>query len=160
MLMICPHRPDARATRGLMFALALVWASGATVRAETRESVEPRKVTFKTLATYPVEDPTRSVPETFSALDGARVVLTGYMLPTSYAKGRTREFMLMRSQAACCFGLTPKANEFVLVTTDAAEGVPATQDVPSTFTGVFRIRPVKMGDAVVQCFQIEKARPL
>ncbi|HEY9248961.1 MAG TPA: DUF3299 domain-containing protein [Rariglobus sp.] len=152
-----PFAPRLRFTL-LAGCVLLVGMASSPARAGGAE--EPRKVTFKVLASYPVDGAGAPPPAELQSLDGASVVVTGYMLPLAYAKGRTREFMLMRSQAACCFGLTPKANEFVVVTTDAEEGVRATQDVPSTFTGVFRIRPVKMGDAVVQCFQIEKARPL
>jgi hypothetical protein len=127
---------------------------------EAAPAGEARKVTFKTLSTYPVEAAGEAVPAAFRELNGARVVVTGYVLPLSYANGRTRQFMLMRSQASCCFGLPPKANEFVLVTTEAEEGVPAIQDVPAAMTGVFRVEPVKSGDVVLQCFRLEQARAL
>lgn len=132
-------------------------------------------MTFKTLAGYPLADGAADasvgasaeaeagrgsaggLPAAFEGLDGARVTITGYMLPLVFEGGRTREFMLMRSQAACCFGLTPQANEFVFVKTGAAEGLPLRQDVPASFTGVFRIEPVRQGGALVQCFRLEAA---
>lgn len=135
-------------------AVVSVKATGAARGAQN----EPRNVTFKTMATYPVEPADGPVPEVFQELDGAVVTLTGYMLPLTFNQGRTRDFMLMRSQAACCFGQTPKANEFVFVTAAPVDGVAAVQDVPLAFTGVLRVRPVKQGEAVVQCFFLEDAR--
>jgi hypothetical protein len=128
-------------------------------RAQVASASAPVKVTFKTLATYPVDDLGQQKPPSIESLDGKAVVITGYMLPVNYARGRTREFMLMRTQAACCFGQPPKANEFLLVTTEATDGVPVTQDVPSTFSGIMRIKPEKLGNNIVQCFRIEGARP-
>lgn len=120
----------------------------------------PPRVTFKTLATYPVAAPEARVPDELSKLDGQTVKVTGYMLPTAYARGLAREFMLMRSQATCCFGQAAQANEFLVVTTAAPEGVPAVMDVPATFAGTLRISPVRSGGVVVQCYRIENARPL
>lgn len=159
-----PYRLVPRIRGGLRW-----WAAGVVVvvmaQAQSVPVDLPRKVTFKTLATYPLETEhagaaaasSALAPADFAALDGARVTITGYMLPLAFEGGRTREFMLMRSQAACCYGLTPKANEFVLVKTAADDGVALLQDVPASFTGVFRLEPVRQGGAVVQCFRLEAA---
>jgi hypothetical protein len=133
--------------------------AGLTSSVRAADSAPPVKLTFKTLASWPLEGGTAASPALL-ALDGKAVVITGYMLPMAYTKGRTREFMLMRSQASCCFGQPPKANEFLLVVTDSPEGVPATQDVPTAFTGTLRIQPETLGGVIVQCFRIEGARPL
>lgn len=121
---------------------------------------EPVRVTFKTLSAYPVSATEAVVPAELARLDGKSVRVTGYMLPTAYGRGLVREFMLMRSQATCCFGQAAQANEFLVVTTAAPEGVPAVMDVPATFAGTLRILPVKTNGVVVQCFRIENASPL
>lgn len=152
--------PFAPRLRFTLLAGCVLLVGMASSPARAGGAAEPRKVTFKAMASYPVDEAGAPPPAELQSLDGASVVVTGYMLPLTYAKGRTREFMLMRSQAACCFGLTPKANEFVVVSVEAAEGVPAVQDIPTAFVGVLRIKPVRSGGAVVQCFRLEQARSL
>ena len=140
--------------------LLLIISGFSTPAVRATDSVTPTKVTFKVLASYPLEETTGPILHPLKDLDGKSVVVTGYVLPVAYNRGRTREFMLMRSQAACCFGQAPKANEFIMVVTEEPEGVPATQDVPTTFSGILRIQPQKLGDVIVQCFRMENARPL
>lgn len=173
-------RASVSGLRGGLGWLAAGVLAATMAQAQPAPSGGPRKVTFKTLATYPLETTpagtatvvggvgesgdnvvargvAQPAPADFASLDGARVTITGYMLPLAFDGGRTREFMLMRSQAACCYGLTPKANEFVLVKTSATAGVALLQDVPASFTGVLRIEPVRQGGIVVQCFRLEAA---
>jgi hypothetical protein len=157
-----PRGPAAPLSNGILRLIpALLLFLGDSPGAWATDSKDPIKLTFKALATYPLE--AGSSPGDYAALqalDGKTVVVTGYVLPVSFVNGRTREFMLMRSQATCCFGLAPKANEFLMVVTDSADGVPAVQDTPSTFAGTLRIKPETLGGVIVQCFRIEGARPL
>ena len=96
------------------------------------------------------------MPAALRAARGGRVRLTGYMLPLTVVQGRTRQFLLMRNQNACCFGQMPAANEFLVVDT-AAPGLPVRMDLPVSFEGRLRIAPVVSGGAVVQFYNLEDA---
>ena len=61
----------------------------------------------------PLVDPARArpgdylkaVPDRILKLDGRRVMIQGFMIPTQVQARAVREFMLVRSQANCCFGV-------------------------------------------------------
>jgi hypothetical protein len=56
-----------------------------------------------------------AVPRAVRALDGQRVMVRGFMIPTRMADRKVAEFLLVRSQASCCFGLPPRLGEIVEV---------------------------------------------
>lgn len=94
------------------------------------------KVSFKALGgfTYEVPDPEvvralpagqvvpkDQVPPELKALDGAPVLLAGFMVPIDLdAEGRVRSFALTQDQMFCCYGVPPKMNQWVMV--QMAEG--------------------------------------
>jgi hypothetical protein len=89
-------------------------------------------VTFDTLAGFyyeppPVEDegteksttlkrPKDQIPAPVRALDGKKVAVQGFMVPFKLEKGATRTFLLVKDQSYCCFGRTPRMNEWISVT--------------------------------------------
>ena len=78
------------------------------------------------------------VPESVKKLDGAKVVITGFMLPTKIEKGLATEFLLLNSPMMCCFGVTPATNAWVTV--KMPKGVPPIQDTPLPFGGRLHVR--------------------
>jgi len=77
-------------------------------------------------------------PAAIRALDGETVRITGFMIPVDLADGRVRRCVLVPSQAFCCYGAAPRFCEFIVAT--IVEGdVPATLDVPLTFTGTLHV---------------------
>lgn len=67
------------------------------------------------------------IPSDIRALHDEKVSISGFMLPVSFENGRTNKFLLLRSTSACCFGMPPALNEWIVV--DAPRGVAAWQDV-------------------------------
>jgi hypothetical protein len=128
----------------------------------TTRAAEVPRVTFTELAACPlvadVADPrlAAGLPAGLRAARDERVRVTGYMLPLAVEAGRTRQFLLMRNQNACCFGQMPAANEFLVVEA-AAPGLPVRMDLPVAFEGRLRIAPVVSGGAVVQFYNLEEA---
>jgi len=57
----------------------------------------------------------RQIPDDVLAMNGRKVALAGFVLPLALADGRATEFLLLRTQSACCFGLVPRVNELVIV---------------------------------------------
>ncbi|HTZ19965.1 MAG TPA: DUF3299 domain-containing protein [Opitutaceae bacterium] len=79
-----------------------------------------------------------SIPAKVRALDGRRVCITGYMLPTKEENGRVKECLLLRNQMMCCFGRRPELNEWVVVKMKGA-GVQNKMDTPIVFYGTLHV---------------------
>jgi len=78
------------------------------------------------------------VPVSIKWLNEKQVAVTGFMLPVRVEAGLTTDFLLLKNQNACCYGIKPNPNEWVVVHT-AGKGVKPTMDVPVTVTGIFHI---------------------
>lgn len=94
------------------------------------------------------------VPPEVRALDGKRVVLPGFMLPTKMDGPLVKEFFIVRSQLACCFGVMPAANEWVLVRV-AGQGIRVEKDVPLRFAGTLRVGEIYDEGAFVALYRME-----
>jgi len=55
------------------------------------------------------------IPPGVKAYDGARVSITGFVLPLRIRTQRVTEFLLLRDQGACCFGPQAQINHFIRV---------------------------------------------
>lgn len=78
------------------------------------------------------------IPQAIQELDGREVGVRGFMLPLKVDGGLVKEFLLMRDQSMCCFGVIPKINEWVAVTM-TGRGVRALMDQPVTVFGTLRV---------------------
>ncbi len=87
----------------------------------------------------PPPDVLKQVPPSIRKLDGRKVVLTGYMLPLRLENGLATEFFFLSSPSACCYGIIPEMNEWMLVRM-RGEGLPPIQDVPMFLAGRLHVR--------------------
>ncbi len=94
------------------------------------------KLGFDTLASFPYRvragypDPNsdrpglvtdREIPRAIRDFDGRRAAVSGYVIPIrTQARGVT-EFLLVRDQLSCCFGLSPEMNHWIHVTMPRSE---------------------------------------
>ena len=99
---------------------------------------------FFKLAILQSDDPTKSpvdqIPEEIRALDAAKVVLVGFMVPIDVdRRGQIKSFALTQNQMFCCFGVPPSMNEWVMV--EMSEGEPAeyVSDLPIAVFGDFKV---------------------
>jgi hypothetical protein len=145
--------------RFLSFSCALVTASIAVAaEAASKPSVENgyAPAGFELLAAFPFNPPepdpdakpgtpppsaAKQIPPAVKALDGRKVIVRGYMLPTKMEKGLVTEFLLMNSAAACCYGATPRINEFIVVKM-VKGGVKSLMDVSVEFHGTLSVKEV------------------
>ena len=125
------------------------------------------KIAFSQLAGFTVNAPNQplptgtippdilaQVPASIQRLDGKKVVLTGFMLPTKLENGFATEFFFMSSSQLCCFGVTPAVNEWMLVKM-RKEGLPAVQDVPVSLAGRLRIRVQWTEGVLASLYELE-----
>jgi hypothetical protein len=77
------------------------------------------------------------IPAEVRSWSGKKAMITGFMLPTKLENGKATEFLIMANQMACCFGMVPNMNDWVVVR--MPKGVDVTQDIPISFYGVFKV---------------------
>jgi hypothetical protein len=97
---------------------------------------------------------THQIPRAIRELDGREVGVRGFMLPMKVDGGLVREFLLMRDQSMCCFGVVPKINEWVSVTM-AGRGVRAMMDQPVTVYGTLRVGEVYEQGVLAGLYQMD-----
>jgi len=79
------------------------------------------------------------IPAAIKRFNGNKVIVTGFMLPVKMGDNDelTTEFLLMKSQLLCCYGIAPQANEWILV--EMPKGVKPLMDVPISFRGTLHV---------------------
>ena len=53
----------------------------------------------------------KALPKSIQQLDGQRVLIQGFMIPTVTEDHQVKDFLLVRNQASCCFGFPPQVSE-------------------------------------------------
>ena len=84
----------------------------------------------------------------------ARALVTGFMLPVRVEGGLTSNFLLLRNQSACCYGVMPRVNEWVIVRM-AGRGVKPVMDVPITALGTFHVGDVRENGQLVGIYMLD-----
>ncbi|HWA28269.1 MAG TPA: DUF3299 domain-containing protein [Lacunisphaera sp.] len=132
---------------------------------KSRQSVDGYlPVSFEDLASFAIADPPLTqqptpgamtlVPPDLRELDGRTVSLDGFMLPTRLEKGLVKEFLFLRNQSMCCYGVSPALNEWVIVKMKGG-GVEAHQDVPTKLYGKLHVGEIYEGGMLFGIYEIE-----
>lgn len=148
--------------RGIILGLALGLSAGAG-QPDKVATDAPIPITFKVLAGFRVPDALfkakpgkvlRYLPKSILSLDGQRVVLTGYLLPTRMHNRKAVEFMVLRTQNTCCYGVPPEVNEVVEVPTIATPADPL-MDVVVRVTGRLHVKERWEGTYLCSIYQMD-----
>jgi hypothetical protein len=97
------------------------------------------------------------IPPEVRALDGKRVCISGYMLPVTFdEKGFVKDFLVIRSNMTCCYGVVPGPNEWVVARMNAngKKAVP-TMDVPLDFYGTLHVGEIFEGGAFEGLYRLD-----
>ena len=128
-----------------------------------------RKVTFDLLSSftceipYPDETPdfdavakkiTAAFPKDVLALNDTKAAVKGFVIPLAYEKEKLKVFILVRSQMMCCFGQTPKQNEWLLITMDEGKAVTPIIDKPVTVLGTLSVGVLLENNEVLSVYRI------
>lgn len=97
------------------------------------------------------------IPDEVRALNDKGVSLSGYMLPMKYEGKLTTQFLLLRNQSLCCYGMSPKITEWVNVRV-AGKGVKPIMDVPVTVCGIFHVGDVREQGELVGIYSLDAQR--
>jgi hypothetical protein len=126
----------------------------------------PLSASFQVLAGWRIPDALfkakpghvlRFVPGKIRQLDGKQVAVTGFMMPIRVHDKRVTEFMLLRTQNTCCFGIPPELNEVVEV---LRIGTPSKvlMDAPITVVGTLRVKERWEGSFLCSIYQLDAER--
>jgi hypothetical protein len=104
-------------------------------------------LTFDKLASYQyqVEDlkdgqvPKDQIPASVRALQGRKIAIKGFMIPYRNDGENVTEFILLRNQGLCCFGIVPRMNEWIHVRMAPGCHAPYATDVPLTVFGALDV---------------------
>ena len=107
-------------------------------------------------ATGPSEAPKDQIPPEIRALNHARVALKGFMLPLTMTGSVATEFLIMRDQSACCYGIVPRMNHWVDV--HATKGVKPIMDRIVTVYGTLRVGEVREYGYLVAIYEMDGER--
>ena len=96
----------------------------------------------------------QQIPEDVLAMDGKKVALAGFTLPLVIANGRATEFLLLRTQSACCFGMVPRVNELVIVKM-APPGMVPLLDTPVVAAGTLTLKWIGEGGQLTAIYEMQ-----
>jgi hypothetical protein len=104
-------------------------------------------LTFDKLASYAYDMPElidgkvakQQIPASVRDLDGRKVAIRGFMVPYRNEGEVVTEFILLRNQGLCCFGIVPRMNEWIHVRMKPGEGAPYAVDIPITVFGALEV---------------------
>jgi hypothetical protein len=97
---------------------------------------------------------TAQIPASVQELDGKNVSITGFMLPTKVDDGKATEFLLLKNQSMCCYGMTPNLNEYVSVRL-TGHGVKPVMDRLITVTGRLRVGEIRRSRLLVGIYEMD-----
>jgi hypothetical protein len=83
---------------------------------------------------------------------------TGFMLPLKVEKGQITQFLVLRNQSMCCFGVAPKITEWVTVKLKSGGPEGPIMDEPVTVRGQLHVGAVMQDRAIVDLYQMDGAR--
>jgi hypothetical protein len=94
------------------------------------------------------------IPAQVKALNEKEVSLMGFMLPMKFEGKLTTEFLLLKNQGLCCYGMPPKITEWVNVRM-AGKGVRLIMDEPVTVSGVLHVGDVRANGELVGIYSLD-----
>jgi hypothetical protein len=94
------------------------------------------------------------IPPAVRSLDGAKVVIAGFLLPVKMNNGLAVEFLLLRNQSMCCYGVAPKINEWISVYVNG-QGVKPVMDQPISVAGVLHVGPIMDNGSLAGIYRLD-----
>jgi hypothetical protein len=99
----------------------------------------------------------KRLPKSILELDAKQVLIQGFMIPTRMDDQKVAEFMLVRSQTSCCFGIPPQLYDVVEVRM-AAKPVDSLMDRVVTVIGTFHVKEHWAGQYLGSLYQLDAER--
>jgi hypothetical protein len=99
----------------------------------------------------------KQIPSDVKALNRKKVTITGYLMPLKEVEGKSTEFLIMRTQSSCCFGIAPSITELITVKA-AGDGVPPIMDDLVEIQGTLKVGTVREDGYIVGVYQMDEGK--
>ncbi len=93
------------------------------------------------------------IPEPIKELNNKKISLRGFMLPLKVEGGLVTEMLIMKDQSMCCYGTTPRINEWVSVKMKG--GVKPLMDEPVTLMGTLKVGETRENGYLVGIYAMD-----
>ena len=146
-------------------------ATVAESAAKAEPAVEPQSLlvhldlTFDDLASYRYEYPEDGrkpkkdqIPKKILKLAGAKIAIKGFMIPLKNEGEDVVEFVLVRNQNACCFGIVPAMNEWIHIKMEKEQVAPYAIDIPITVFGKLEVGESYENDLLMSIYRMQGKR--
>jgi hypothetical protein len=97
---------------------------------------------------------TSQIPVAIKGLNEKSVAVKGFMLPMKFDGSLTTEFLILKSQGLCCYGVAPKITEWITVRL-AGKGVRPVMDQPVTVCGTFHVGEVREHGELIGIYSLD-----
>lgn len=94
------------------------------------------------------------IPESIKAFNQRAAAIRGFMLPLKVESGLVTELLIMKDQSMCCYGVTPKINEWVSVKM-TEKGVKPIMDQPVTLFGRLHIGETRENGYLIGIYRMD-----
>lgn len=94
------------------------------------------------------------IPDAIKALNEKEVSVRGFMLPMSFQGELATDFLILRNQSMCCYGVIPIITEWVNVRM-IGKGVKPIMDQPVTVSGRFHVGDVRENGSLVGIYSLD-----
>ena len=108
---------------------------------------------FEEIASWPYQDGLKGCPEGVRKFDAKPVVMIGFMLPIDEVEN-IKEFLLVQSLWACCYGTPPDINGIVRVVMKGDKRCEYQFD-PVMVTGNFRVKETREDGYCIDIYQLD-----
>jgi len=125
--------------------------AGFSVEAGSGEKLDDEKAAAASLKIL------AQIPAAIKALNEKPVAVRGFMLPMKVEHGMVTEFLLLRNQMGCCFGVAPGLNEWIDVQT-SGKGVKPLVDDLITVSGTFHISAIRENGYLTGLYKMDCER--
>jgi hypothetical protein len=93
------------------------------------------------------------IPDPIKELNNKKISLRGFMLPLKVEGGLVTEMLIMKDQSMCCYGATPRINEWVSVKMKG--GVKPLMDEPVTLMGTLKVGETRENGYLVGIYAMD-----
>jgi hypothetical protein len=94
------------------------------------------------------------IPEPIKALNEKEVSISGFMMPLMVHGGKAIEFLILKSQATCCYGTPPGLNEYVAVRM-SGNGVKPVADKVVVITGILHVGETRQNGVLTGIYRMD-----
>ncbi|MGO8696942.1 MAG: DUF3299 domain-containing protein [Limisphaerales bacterium] len=108
----------------------------------------------KSDATGVASNALQQVPNFIRSLSDKKIAITGFMLPVRVDGKWVSEFLVLKDRSACCYGITPRINEWIIAHAKRGCAKPVL-DTPVTALGTFHVGEQRENGELAAIYELD-----